>query len=91
MIHKNYSLDDTNIKKDNEENLGVIKMMKFIEVDIAETNSKTLVNVCQIVNIGEHHSSGNGYISFNSSDGGNENFIQTKQNYAELKRMILDL
>ena len=29
MIYKNYSLDDTNIKKDNDENLGVNYMNQF--------------------------------------------------------------
>ena len=44
-------------------------MSKFIEVDIANTNSKTLVNVDQIVNVGRHRSNNTGYISFNSSGG----------------------
>lgn len=64
--------------------------MKFIEVDVANTDAKTLVNVAQIVNIGEHYSNGHGYISFNSSGGNAENCIYTKQNYTELKKMILD-
>ena len=42
-------------------------MSKFIEVDIANTDSKTLVNVDQIVNVGKYKSDNTGYISFNSS------------------------
>lgn len=60
-------------------------MIKFIEVDIANSESKTLINVSQIVNIGTHYKSGNGYISFNSGGRGDENYIETKQRYEELK------
>lgn len=65
-------------------------MFKFIEVDIANTESKTLVNVSQIVNVGSHYESGFGYIAFNSSGGNSDNYIQTKQCYEELKKMILN-
>ena len=44
-------------------------MSKFIKVDIANTDSKTLVNVDQIVNVGRYRSDDTGYISFNSSGG----------------------
>ena len=63
-------------------------MFKFIEVDIANTEAKALINVAQIVNIGKHYNTGNGYISFNSSSCQDENYIQTKQSYEELKLMI---
>lgn len=65
-------------------------MSKFIEVDIANTDSKTLVNVCQIVNVGKYMLDNTGYISFNSSGGNYENNIYTKQNYEELKNLILN-
>ena len=63
-------------------------MFRFIEVDIANTDSKTLVNVAQIVNVGKHYNTGNGYISFNTASCHDENYIQTKQSYEELKKMI---
>ena len=63
-------------------------MSKFIEVDIANTDSKTLVNVDQIVNVGRYKSDNTGYISFNSSGGVYENCIHTKQSYDELKKRI---
>lgn len=63
-------------------------MIKFIEVDIANTESKAFINVSQIVNIGAHHNREYGYISFNSSSANNENYILTKQNYEELKQLI---
>ena len=66
-------------------------MSKFIEVDIANTDSKTLVNVDQIVNVGKYKSDGTGYISFNSSGGAYENCIHTKQSYEELKNLILNV
>ena len=65
-------------------------MSKFIEVDIANTDSKTLVNIDQIVNVGGYKSDGTGYISFNSSGGNYENCIHTKQSYEELKKLILN-
>ena len=65
-------------------------MRKFIEVDVANTDSKILVNVDQIVNVGRYKSDDNGYISFNSSGGNYENCIQTKQSYEELKNLILN-
>ena len=65
-------------------------MSKFIEVDIANTDSKTLVNVDQIVNVGGYKSGDTGYISFNSSGGVYENSIHTKQSYEELKKLILN-
>ena len=64
-------------------------MSKFIEVDVANTDSKTLVNVYQIVNVGRYKSGDTGYISFNSSGGHYENCIKTKQSYEELKNLIL--
>ena len=66
-------------------------MSKFIEVDIANTDSKTLVNVDQIVNVGKHESDNICYISFNSSGGYSENYIHTKQSYEELKNLILNV
>ena len=66
-------------------------MSKFIEVDIANTDSKTLVNVDQIVNVGKYMSDNTGYISFNSSGGADENCIHTKQSYEELKNLILNV
>ena len=66
-------------------------MSKFIEVDIVNTDSKTLVNVDQIVNVGEYKLGETGYISFNSSGGHYENCIQTKQSYEELKSLILNV
>ena len=39
-------------------------MSKFIEVDIANTDSKTLVNVDQIVNVGKYKSDNTGCINF---------------------------
>ena len=65
-------------------------MVNFIEVDIASTDSKTFINVAQIVNIGKHYENGNGYISFNSASAQSENYIQTKQSYEKLKQMICD-
>ena len=65
-------------------------MSEFIEVDIANTGSKTLVNVSQIVNVGRYKSDDTGYISFNSSGGNYENCIHTKQSYEELKSLILN-
>ena len=65
-------------------------MSKFIEVDIANTVSKTLVNVDQIVNVGRYKSEYTGHISFNSSGGVYENCIHTKQSYATLKKLILN-
>lgn len=65
-------------------------MSKFIEVDIAHTDSKTFVNVDQIVNFGRYKSEDTGYISFNSSGGVYENCIHTKQSYEELKKLILN-
>lgn len=65
-------------------------MSKFIEVDIANTDSKTLVNVDQIVSVGRYRSEDTGYISFNSSGGNYENCIHTKQGYEELKNLILN-
>ena len=64
-------------------------MNKFIEVDVANTDSKTFVNVDQIVNVGRYKSEDTGYISFNSSCGNYENCIHTKQSYEELKNLIL--
>ena len=64
-------------------------MSKFIEVDIVNTDSKTLVNVDQIVNVGRYKSEDTGYISFNSSGGNCENCIHTKQSYEDLKNLIL--
>ena len=66
-------------------------MSKFIEVDIANTDSKTFVNVDQIVNVGRYTSSDTGYISFNSSGGVYENCIHTKQSYEELKNLIFNV
>ena len=66
-------------------------MSKFIEVDIDNTDSKTLVNVDQIVNVGRYKSEDIGYISFNSSGGNSENCIHTKQSYEELKNLILNV
>lgn len=66
-------------------------MSKFIEVDIANTDSKTLVNIDQIVNVGRYKSDNTGYISFNSSGGNYENCIHTKQSYEELKNLILSV
>ena len=66
-------------------------MSKFIEVDIANTDSKTLVNVDQIVNVGRYKSEDIGYISFNSRGGNYENCIHTKQSYEELKNLILNI
>ena len=66
-------------------------MSKFIEVDIANTDSKTLVNIDQIVNVGRYTSEDTGYISFNSSGGNYENCIHTKQSYEELKNLILNV
>ena len=60
-------------------------MSKFIEVDIANTDSKTLVNV------GRYKLDNTGYISFNSSGGVYENCIHTKQSYEELKNLILNV
>ena len=65
-------------------------MSKFIEVDVANTDSKTLVNVDQIVNVGKYKLDNTGYISFNSSGGNYENCIYTKQSYEELKNLILN-
>ena len=65
-------------------------MSKFIEVDIANTDSKTLVNVDQIVFVGRYTSSDTGYISFNSSGGVYENCIHTKQSYEYLKNLIIN-
>lgn len=65
-------------------------MSKFIEVDIANTDSKAFVNVAQITNVGRFGSDDIGYISFNSSGGVYENSIYTKQNYEELKNLILN-
>ena len=66
-------------------------MSKFIEVDIVNTDSKTLMNVDQIVNVGRYMSGDTGYISFNSSGGHYENCIHTKQSYEELKNLILNV
>ena len=66
-------------------------MSKFIEVDIANTDSKTLVNVDQIVNVGKYKPDDTGYISFNSSGNQYDNYIQTKQNYEQLKNLILNI
>lgn len=66
-------------------------MSKFIEVDIANTDSKTLVNVDQIVNVGRYKSEDTGYISFNSSGNQYENYVETKQSYEELKYLILNI
>lgn len=65
-------------------------MSKFIEVDVANTDSKTLVNINQIVSVGRYKSEDTGYISFNSSGGNYENCIHTKQSYATLKKLILN-
>ena len=65
-------------------------MSKFIEVDVANTDSKTLVNVDQIVNVGRYEMNYTGYISFNSSGGVYVNCIKTKQSYEELKSLILN-
>lgn len=67
------------------------KMSKFIEVDIANTDSKTLVNVDHIVNVGRYKSDGTGYIYLNSSGGNYENCIHTKQSYEQLKNLILNV
>ena len=64
-------------------------MSKFIGVDIANTDSKTLVNVYKIISIGRYKSDHTGCISFNSSGGNYENCIHTKQSYDELKNLIL--
>lgn len=66
------------------------EMSKFIEVDIANTDSKTFVNVDQIVNVGRYKLNSTGYIHFNSSGGAYENCIHTKQSYEELKNLILN-
>ena len=66
-------------------------MSKFIEVDIANTDSKTLVNVDQIVNVGRYMEDNNGYIAFNSGGGNYVNYVHTKQNYEELKNLILNI
>ena len=66
-------------------------MSKFIEVDIANTDSKTLVNVGQVVNVGRYKLDDTGYISFNSSGGAYENCIHTKQSYEDLKNLILNI
>jgi len=65
-------------------------MSKFIEVDVANTDSKTLVNVDQIVNVGRYKSDDTGHISFNSSGSNYENCTHTKQSYEELKNLILN-
>lgn len=67
------------------------KINKFIEVYVANTDSKTFVNVDQIVNVGRYKSDNTGYISFNSSGGNYENCIHTKQSYEELKKLILNV
>ena len=66
-------------------------MCKFIEVDIANTDSKTLVNINQIVNVSRYKMENTGYISFNSSGGHYENCIHTKQSYEDLKNLILNV
>ena len=66
-------------------------MSRCIEVDVANTGSKTLVNIDQIVNVGRYKSDDTGYISFNSSGGNYENCIHTKQSYEELKKLILNV
>ena len=70
---------------------GNATMSKFIEVDVANTDSKTLVNIDQIVNVGRYKSEDTGYISFNSSGGQYENCIHMKQGYEELKNLILSV
>lgn len=66
-------------------------MSKFIEVDIANTDSKTLVNVDQIITVGKYYADNTGYISFNSSGSNYENYINTKQSYEDLKNLILKI